>query len=202
MSYQLHNASVLVIDDMQPMLSLVVSVLEFFGFRNVMSAHDAAEGFEKFCQHSPDIVITDWLMEPFDGIELIEKIRNDERSPNRFVPIILMTGYSHRMRVEQARDMGVTEFLVKPFNARDLYTRIEQLIEKPRRFVELGTFFGPDRRRRKPDGYGGPQRREADEFRAISKMGKGEAAGLLKDLKDQAKAAGAKQDDKKDGKKR
>ena len=190
MAYQLHNASVLIIDDMQPMLTLVSSILNIFGFKNVHTASDAEEGFQMFCDLNPDIVITDWLMDPYDGIELIKKIRTEEKSPNRFVPIIMMTGYSHRMRIEKARDSGVTEILVKPFKAKDLYHRIEHLIERPRQFVELSKFFGPDRRRRRPDDYRGPMRRQADaeddkkEAKAnVSKR----TSGILSDLKTRAK---------------
>jgi two-component system chemotaxis response regulator CheY len=77
---------------------------------------------------------------------------------------IMMTGYSDKVRVEEARDVGVTEFLAKPFTAQDLYARIEKLIEKPRRFVEAEAFFGPERRRRKmkAEEYKGPKRRDAE----------------------------------------
>lgn len=163
MAYQFQNASILVIDDMKPMLALVRSILDVFGFRQIYLATDPDEGFKLLCEHNPDIVLTDWLMEPYDGIELIRRIRRDPKVPNRFVPVVMMSGYSHRIRVEEARDIGVTEFLVKPFRARDLYVRLEQLIERPRRFVDSGEFFGPDRRRRKGEGYEGPRRRERDE---------------------------------------
>src|SRR5690606_14043240 len=99
-----------------------------------------------FCEINPDIVIADWMMKPMDGISFARMVRNDPRSPNAYVPIILMTGFSERRRVLQARDAGVTEFLVKPFNARDLYKRIAQVIERPRQFVRSEDFFGPDRR--------------------------------------------------------
>ncbi len=187
MGYEFKNATILVVDDMQPMLALTSSLLKIFGFDNVMMARDGEEGFEMFCEHSPDLVLTDWLMEPCDGTELIRKIRNDPKSPNKFVPVIMMTGYSHKMRVEQARDSGITEFLVKPFRAKDLYSRIEQLIEKPRRFVDAEVFFGPDRRRKRPKNYAGPQRRDADEFSEIASMPGKEAADLLRELKKQAK---------------
>lgn len=187
MGYEFKNATILVVDDMQPMLALTSSLLRIFGFNNVEVAHDAAEGFERFCDINPDLVLTDWLMEPYDGTELIKKIRTDAKSPNRFVPIIMMSGYSHKMRVEHARDSGITEFLVKPFRAKDLYSRIEQLIEKPRRFVDADSFFGPDRRRRKPKDYVGPFRRDADEFAEIASMPDKEAASLLRELKDQAR---------------
>lgn len=162
MTYQFQDASILVVDDMKPMLNLTVSILKTFGFQNIYTARDADDAFAKFCRFNPDIVLTDWMMEPYDGIELTNKIRNDPKSPNKFVPVILMTGYSARVRVTESRDKGVTEFLVKPFCAKDLYTRIEQLIEKPRKFIDSGKFFGPDRRRKKGDDYQGPRRRNVD----------------------------------------
>ncbi len=159
MTYDLSQARILIVEDMQPMLTLTTSMLSLFGFANVYGAKSVEEGFRLFCQHNHDIVVTDWLMEPFDGLDLIRMIRHDDASPNRFVPILLMTGYSDQPRVEAARDMGVTEFLVKPYSARDMYARIVQIIEKPRQFVDTGEFFGPDRRRRKNFAFYGRDRR-------------------------------------------
>ena len=189
MAYEFRRAGILIVDDMLPMLALTESLLRIFGFTDVHKAHSADEGFSLFCRYSPDIVLTDWLMDPYDGIELSRKIRNDPMSPNKFVPIVMMTGYSHRIRVMEARDAGVTEFLVKPFRAKDLYARIEQLIEKPRKFVDAAEFFGPDRRRRKADEYQGPKRREVDEF-AMATGGDNEgAAEILRDLQEHVKQA-------------
>lgn len=163
MAYQLDNVKILIVEDMVPMLSLTVSLLKVFGFKNVDGASGVEEAYKIFRRQNHDLVITDWLMEPFDGLDLIHRIRNENDSPNKFVPIILMTGYSDRPRVETARDTGVTEFLMKPYNARDLYARIVQIIEKPRAFVDTGEFFGPDRRRRKNFDYLGYEKRgEAD----------------------------------------
>ncbi len=161
MPYKLESAKILIVDDMQPMLSLTQSLLKLFGFKEVYTASDGNTGFDLFRKFSPDLVITDWVMEPVDGLEFIQRIRKDSFSPNQYVPIIIMTGYSSRIRVETARDQGITEFLVKPFTAKDLYSRIEHVIEKPRRFVDCTSFFGPDRRRKHAD-YAGPRRREAD----------------------------------------
>ncbi len=141
------------------MLALTTSMLHMFGFQTIHGARGVDEGYKMFQQHKHDLVITDWLMEPLDGIDLIRMIRKNEDSPDQFVPIILMTGYSDRARVENARDTGVTEFLMKPYSARDLYARIVQIIEKPRQFVDTGEFFGPDRRRRKNFTFTGNDRR-------------------------------------------
>lgn len=163
MAYDFSDVSVLVVEDNQPMVDLLKSLLNTYGFEDVLTARNGEEGFDLFCKEAPDLVITDWMMKPGDGISLARRMRNDPMSPNQFVPVILMTGFSERRRVMQARDSGVTEFLVKPFNARDLYRRIAQIIEKPRQFVRSEDFFGPDRRRKKEKEYTGPDRRAIDE---------------------------------------
>ncbi len=166
MSYDLSQVRILIVEDMQPMLSLTISILNMFGFKNVHGAKSADEGLHLFIQHNHDLIITDWLMEPKDGLELIRQVRRSELSPNKFVPVILMTGYSDQPRVEIARDEGVTEFLMKPYSARDMYARIVQIIEKPRQFVDTGEFFGPDRRRRKNFDFNGQDRRGSSDKNA------------------------------------
>jgi CheY-like chemotaxis protein len=160
--YQLGNIKVLIIDDNAPLIQLLRSVLNTFGVYNIEVAADGKEGFSRFCKHNHDLVIADWMMEPVDGIELTHIIRNDPSCPNRFVPVVLMTGFSQKSRVEEARDAGVTEFLVKPFSAHDLYKRLSHIIENPRQFVKSEDFFGPDRRRRKSASYKGVPRRIED----------------------------------------
>jgi CheY-like chemotaxis protein len=163
MPFQFDKLSVLVVEDTVPMRKLLCSALESLGVGNVTFAGDGETGFESFCKNHQDIIITDWMMEPVDGIEFTHKIRNDPSSPNRIVPIILMTGYSAITRVAEARDKGVTEFLVKPFSANDLAKRLAYVINKPRDFIDSEEYFGPDRRRRKNPDYRGPYRRESDD---------------------------------------
>jgi len=162
MGYDFTNVSVLIVEDNQPMLELAKSIIETFGVETILTAKNGDDGFRIYCDQNPDLVIADWMMKPVDGISLARRIRNDPSSPNQFVPIILMTGFSEKRRVIQARDAGITEFLVKPFNARDLYRRITQVIEKPRQFVRSEDFFGPDRRRNRQKDYEGPMRRDTD----------------------------------------
>ncbi len=162
MAYKFANAKILIVDDMVPMQTLLRSLLNVFGFNDIEVARNGEEGFEKFCSFKPDLILTDWIMDPIDGIEMTKMIRKNEQSTNRFVPIILMTGYSSRMRVEEARDMGITEFVVKPFAARDLFAKIEHIIERPRQFVDTNEFFGPDRRRRRKDDFEGNKKRVSD----------------------------------------
>lgn len=163
MGFDFKKMSVLVVEDTPPMRKLIVSVLNNLGVGNVYSATEGKRGYEIFCQENPDIVILDWAMEPMNGLELTLEIRKNHLSPNRMVPIILVTGFSALNRVAEARDAGVTEFMVKPFSANDLAKRLAYVINKPRDFIDHPEYFGPDRRRKKNPNYKGAMRREEDE---------------------------------------
>jgi CheY-like chemotaxis protein len=150
----------LVIDDNAHMRRILRTLLHGFGAREVYEAEDGASGLEAFNHFVPDIIITDWAMPIFNGLELTQMIRQPDANANPYVPIIMMTGHSEKRRVTAARDAGVTEFLAKPVSAKGLYERIVNVILNPRPFIKTKTYFGPDRRRNTASTYAGPERRK------------------------------------------
>lgn len=162
MGFKFEKLSVLVAEDTMPLRKLLVSVLDTMGVGKIFTASDGADAYRIFTEQNPDIVITDWHMQPVSGMELVNNIRKNPKSPNKMVPIILMSGYTAMTRVAVARDEGATEFLVKPFTAQDLAMRIAYVITKPRDFVDSSDYFGPDRRRGRRKTYAGPERREKE----------------------------------------
>lgn len=162
MPYSFGNIKVLIIEDNAPVRDLIKISLQSFGIRNIFTADNGIDVYLTFCQERPDLVFADWEMEPMNGLQFTKKVRTDPNSPNPYVPIILITGYSHTDRVVKARDIGITEFLSKPFKPADLYKKIENVIERPRKFVFSDEYTGPDRRRRKNDSYRGNLKREDD----------------------------------------
>ncbi len=169
----------LVIDDSIHMRRMLRALLHGFGARHVYEAVDGATGLEAFTQHQPDIVLIDWEMPFFDGLELAQMIRQPGENANPYAPIIMLTGHSERSRVMAARDAGVTEFMVKPFSPKTLYQHILNVIANPRPFIRTKTYFGPDRRRNvKPNNFG-PERRKgsrADVIRQAPLIDKAKAA--------------------------
>ncbi len=146
----------LVIDDNAHMRRILRTLLHGFGAREVYEAEDGAAGLEAFTHYLPDIVITDWAMPIFDGLELMQMIRQPGANANPYVAIIMLTGHSEKKRVMAARDAGVTEFLAKPISAKGLYQRIVNVVANPRPFIKTKTYFGPDRRRNINPNYIGP----------------------------------------------
>src|SRR5712691_1926703 len=83
----------LVIDDNAHMRRILRTLLHGFGTREVYEAEDGAAGLEAFTHYSPDIVITDWAMPIFDGLELTQMIRQPGANANPYVPIIKTKTY-------------------------------------------------------------------------------------------------------------
>src|ERR1700692_3904426 len=157
----------LVIDDNAHMRRIMRTLLHSFGGREVDEAEDGASRLQAFMHHIPDIVITDWVMPIFDGLELTQMIRQPGANPNPYVAIIMLTGHSEKKRVVAARDAGITEFLAKPISAKALYQRIFNVVANPRTLVKTKTYFGPDRRRNVNPNYVGPERRKSGKAEGV-----------------------------------
>src|SRR3546814_11253578 len=68
-------------------------------------------------------------------------------SPDRMMPVIMLTANSAVEYVMESRDKGVTEFFAQPFTADSMYRRLVSVIARPRDFVSVKVYFGPAPRR-------------------------------------------------------
>jgi CheY-like chemotaxis protein len=165
-AYVLEKLRFLVVDDDPHMREVVAAILRSFGVGRISEAGDGTEALEVMRDEPPDIVLSDWMMEPMNGLDFVRALRTAPDSPNPFVPIIMLTSHTELHRVMAARDAGITEFLAKPISATTLYGRICSVIEKPRSFVKAAEYKGPDRRRRRDPYQAGAGRRETDQVAA------------------------------------
>jgi CheY-like chemotaxis protein len=160
MSYQFDRLKILVVDDNVHMRKLVTTILQAFGVLQIYEADSGERAWTLLRECNPDICIVDWVMEGMSGLDFTAKVRTDPAAVNPFVPVIMLTGYTHVDRVLQARDAGVNEFIAKPVSVRTLMQRLVAVIENPRPYVRTKAYFGPCRRRRGTDEHRGPERRE------------------------------------------
>jgi len=161
--YDFRHLSCLVLDDNRHMRSLICSVLHGLGIKDVVEAGDAAAAFSELKAKSFDLIFTDYLMEPLDGLDFTRLVRTASDSPNPLVPIIMITGFTEEYRVKEARDAGVTEIMCKPVTAKGIGERLAAVIEKPRVFVKSTAYTGPDRRRGGHIGNKKDKRRRASD---------------------------------------
>jgi DNA-binding response OmpR family regulator len=136
-------------------------VLLAAGARHIHYAQDGRRGLQALSEHAIDVVYVDYEMPLINGLQFISAVRR-LKTQDQYMPIIMLTGHSDRLRLDAARDRGVTEFLCKPVTARAILTRLNAVIMHPRPFVSSPDYFGPDRRRTRTSAYDGPLRRSSD----------------------------------------
>jgi len=158
----LRPLTVLIIDDNAPMREIIATVLKSLGVRKILEACDGVEALKAVTEREVDIIFTDLMMQPVDGLAFIRWVRTSPASANPYTPIIMVTGHATRASLDEARMAGVTEFLAKPLTARGVIQRLHQVVESARPFVKTDDYFGPDRRRRADPEFKGPWRRATD----------------------------------------
>lgn len=90
------------------------------GYEVVGEAGDGAEALDLIRDLKPDVAILDVMMPNVDGLSAAREIVGD-----RLAAVVILTAYSQRELVEQARDAGAMSYLLKPFKREDLAPAIE-----------------------------------------------------------------------------
>ena len=108
--------------------------LEEEGYIVVADTGRGDDAIELVRQHRPDVAIFDIKMPGLDGLEAARVV-----SAEKLCPVVMLTAFSQREVIEQARDAGALAYLVKPFQKTDLVPAIELAIG---RFREMMTLSG------------------------------------------------------------
>jgi len=116
---------VLVVDDEIHIVHVVAIKLRNNGYE-VISASNGAEAFELACKNIPDIIVTDFQMPVMTGMELVEKLRENEQTKD--IPIIMLTARSFAISKEQQEQLKISDCLSKPFSPRELLGNIEDIL--------------------------------------------------------------------------
>jgi len=108
--------------------------LEEEGYEVVGDCGRGDEAVALVKEMNPDVVILDIKMPVMTGLEAAKLI-----AETRICPVVMLTAFSQREIIEQARDAGALAYLVKPFQKSDLVPAIELAIA---RFAEMKALTG------------------------------------------------------------
>lgn len=103
---------VLVVDDYQPMRSLLITMLRQLQLTEVDQAHNGTKALERYRNHRHALVFLDIDLPDLSGLQVLEALR--EYSPPPFV--VMQTGDAKRDTVMRAQELGVSGFIAKPYN--------------------------------------------------------------------------------------
>ncbi|GAB4013008.1 MAG: hypothetical protein Fur0010_09430 [Bdellovibrio sp.] len=121
------SRKVLIVDDSEEFLFLIGSLLKFHNFE-VENETDVNRAYEKVSAHTYSIIITDYLMEPLDGLSFAEKVRKE--SKNSTTPIILLTAKKlDEDEILMCSNLKLI-YVTKPVMPNDLYRKVMDCLEK------------------------------------------------------------------------
>jgi CheY-like chemotaxis protein len=157
----LRNVHALVVDSDHFGVGLLVQMLHGLGLESIKVAETGGEARKELESHDYELCICEAQLPDMPGIELVRWLR---RLPTqkRYLPTLVLTGYSDFGNVVAIRDAGAHLVLKKPASPQTLYDRIAWVSKPPRDFVECESYVGPDRRFKSIGPPGGTPRRSTD----------------------------------------
>jgi len=118
----------LVVDDMTNMRRTIKNMLRYLGYEFIAEAEDGETALEKIQAEKFDFVICDWNMPVMSGIELLQKVKENEKL--RDIPFLMVTAEVDAAQIVQAAETDVDGYIIKPFIAKTLDEKINQILEK------------------------------------------------------------------------
>lgn len=134
--------SVLVIDDNKIAVTAIVKSTNWEAFHCEVAgvAYDGISGLELIHRKNPDIVIIDIQMPGFNGLDIIEKIK--QQKPD--IQFIIISGYNQFEYAQRAIRYGASDFLLKPVMTEELEQSLEKAAGMLRKKERLDTEKVPD----------------------------------------------------------
>jgi DNA-binding response OmpR family regulator len=119
-----NSATILLVDDEEPVQKLLTYPLERDGYR-VLVARDGAEALERFEREPIDLVVLDLMLPKLDGLEVCRRLR-----ATSMVPIIMLTARDDELDKVLGLELGADDYITKPFSIREFRSRVRALLRR------------------------------------------------------------------------
>ena len=121
--------TLLLVEDDRALADLLMWHFEREGYDIVRTA-DGDEALLLAEEHSPDVVILDWMIEGVSGIEVCRRLRR--RGSTAHVPIIMLTARGEESDRIRGLETGADDYVTKPFSPRELLARVGAVLRRVR----------------------------------------------------------------------
>ena len=115
----------LVIDDEEVILESCRKIFTDEGF-DVVTTNSPEEGLKLISDSSFDVILCDWKMPDFDGMDVVEEI--DRRSPDSTV--VMISGYPTMNRATEAMKRGAMDYIAKPFTPEEITRAVQNALKR------------------------------------------------------------------------
>ena len=123
--------NILIVDDSSPMRAVIKKVIKASGF-DIGEFHEAGSGKEALQVLDDqwlDVVLSDYNMPEMNGLEMLQKMKQNEMMKD--IPVIMVTTEGSSKRVDEFMQTGASAYIKKPFTPEQIRTQLEQLLGVP-----------------------------------------------------------------------
>ncbi len=120
------RGSVLVVDDEPTIAEVVSRYLERAGYRTRI-AWDGARALELVAEQRPDLVVLDLMLPGIDGLEVMRRLREQDRER---IALILLTAKGEESDRVIGLRLGADDYVVKPFSPAELVARVDAVLRR------------------------------------------------------------------------
>jgi len=122
------DIKILVVDDVDSMRKVTMSILMVAEYTNVTQATDGVEALKLLQDELFDLIICDWEMPNMDGLELLIEIKKDERLKD--IPLLMLTSNTEKAKVNVAINAGASDYIIKPIQPSVLLEKISNCLSE------------------------------------------------------------------------
>ena len=119
---------ILLVNDKAELRNIVRNYLRNDGFLEISVSENGRSAYKKAQEDRPDLIVADYELPGFNGLELLKTIRRDPGLAD--TPVILLAPESEQRLVAQAAEIGVSAYIVKPFSHKVLSQKVTQLLRR------------------------------------------------------------------------
>lgn len=133
---ELQNYTIVIIED-DPLVNKTVKDILSSKYNRVYSYLNPSEALNDLGILSPDLILLDIFLGPFNGLEILEQLR----SQGYITPVIIMTAYSDIKMAVRAMKLSAEDFIIKPLDIEQLEVTIARALHNHdlRRQVDILT---------------------------------------------------------------
>ena len=121
------GANIFIVEDEKPIITLLQYNLEKEGYK-VNFSETGEEGIQSIKKNVPDLVILDWMLPDFSGIEVCKQIKKINKLKN--IPVLMLTAKSEEEDKVRGFESGVDDYVTKPFSYKEILLRVKSLLKR------------------------------------------------------------------------
>lgn len=121
------SANIYIVEDEDSIITLIKYNLEKEGYK-VFFSENGNDGIKGIKNSLPDLVLLDWMLPDFSGVEICKNLKKDSKFKN--IPIIMLTAKGEEEDKIKGLNSGADDYITKPFSFPELLARVKALLRR------------------------------------------------------------------------